>query len=56
MPFPQSSLCLLELFAQKRISLTQKEFDNHFDAVLEVLEQANEERYRITPEGDEELR
>lgn len=52
--FPQSSLCLLELFSQRKITLTEKEFHSHFDAVLEVLEKANDEKFRLTPTGESE--
>lgn len=50
--FPQSSLALLELFAQRKLNLTEKEFQDHFDSVLIVLERANDEKFRLTPEGD----
>lgn len=52
--FPQSSLCLLELFAQRKLTLSEKEFDDHFDAVLAVLEAANNEKHRLTPEGEKD--
>lgn len=52
--FPQSSLALLEMFSQRKLTLTQKEFDDHFDSVLAVLEAANEEKFRLTPEGESE--
>lgn len=50
--FPQSSLALLEMFAQRKLTLTEEEFDKHFDAVLEVLEAANNEKHRLTPRSD----
>jgi len=52
MKFPQSSLALLELFSQRRLTLSTKEFDDHFDSVLAVLEAANNEKFRLTPKGD----
>jgi len=52
MKFPQSSLALLEMFSQRKLTLSNKEFDDHFDSVLGVLEAANNEKFRLTPEGD----
>jgi len=52
--FPQSSLALLEMFSQRKLTLSEKEFDDHFDSVLAVLEAANNEKHRLTPTGEKD--
>jgi len=44
---PAARLTLLELFAQGKLELTVEQYDEHFDAVTEVLGAANNESYRL---------
>lgn len=45
---------MLLLFVERRVELTQREYDDHFDTVLEALEAANNETFRLA-EPDEVL-
>lgn len=47
---PYSALALLLLFKQRKYNLTLEQFEECFDALCEVLEAANDEKYRL--EGD----
>jgi len=38
---------MLLLFKQRRVELTQQDFDLHFDTLVEVLEEVNNERFRL---------
>jgi len=49
-PSPFSSFTLLVLFSERKMNLTEKQFDFHFDEVLAALERANNEKFRFTPE------
>lgn len=44
---------MLVLFSERKMNLTQKQFDFYFDEVTGALERANNEMFRLTPEGDE---
>jgi len=50
---PYTALSLLLLFKQRRIPLTQTQFDQCFDTIVDVLDEANNEKFRLdpTPEG-----
>lgn len=50
---PAARLELLHLFSERRLGLTVVQFDEHLDAVLEILEEANNERHRLLPDPDE---
>lgn len=43
---------MLVLFSERKMNLSQKQFDFYFDEVTAALERANNELFRITPEGD----
>jgi len=49
MRHPFSSFALLLLFAERKTQLTESQFDLHFDVVLEVLDRANNEKFRLKP-------
>jgi len=49
-PSPHTALAMLLLFKQRRNELTLQEFDLYFDTILEVLEETNNERYRLEKE------
>lgn len=51
---PFTAFVMLLLFKQRRVSLKQVEFDLYFDTVVEVLEAANDEKYRLELEPKEE--
>lgn len=38
---------MLLLYKQRRVELTEQDFELHFDTLLEVLEEVNNERYRL---------
>jgi len=44
---------MLVLFSERKMNLTQKQFDFYFDEVTAALERANNEVFRITQEGDD---
>jgi len=46
-PSPYTALSLLLLFKQRRIPLTVTEYDMYFDTILELLEDVNNERFRL---------
>lgn len=43
---------MLVLFSERKMNLSQKQFDFYFDEVTAALERANNELFRITPEGE----
>jgi len=45
-PSPVTSLQLLVLHTQRRITLRNDDFENLFDEVLDALEKANNEKFR----------
>jgi len=51
-PSPFSSFSMLVLFSERKMNLTQKQFDFYFDEVTSALERANNELFRVTPEGE----
>lgn len=54
MHFPFSAFAMLQLFAERKIELTERQFDLYFDEVLAVLEKANDQKFRFTPKGESE--
>jgi len=42
---------MLLLFKQRRVELNEQDFDLYFDTLLEVLEEVNNERYRLQKES-----
>jgi len=54
MRHPFSSFTLLLLFSERKTSLTEREFERHFDVVLEVLDKANNEKFRLKPDVNSE--
>lgn len=52
MQYPISALQMLILFTEKRILLTQKDYDDYFDSVLAALEKANDETYRLQDKSE----
>lgn len=46
-PSPYTAVSMLLLYKQRRIPLNTQEFDLYFDTLLEVLEEVNNERYRL---------
>jgi len=52
-PSPFSAFTMLVLFSERKMNLTQKQFDFYFDEVTGALERANNEVFRITQEGDD---
>jgi len=44
---PYSAVSLLLLFKQRRITLTPKQFDEAWDAIIDVLDEVNNEKYRL---------
>lgn len=52
-PSPFSSFTMLVLFSERKMNLTQKQFDFYFDEVTAALERANNELFRVTPEGEQ---
>jgi len=53
-PSPISALTLLVMFTEKKMTLTEKQFDFYQDEVIDALERANNERYRLTRRSDDE--
>lgn len=51
---PFTAFVMLLLFKQRRVSLDQVTFDLYFDTVVDVLEEANNEKYRLEPAPQEE--
>lgn len=49
---PYSAVGLLLLFKQRRIELTHQQFEEAFDVILDVLEEVNNEKYRLSPEPE----
>jgi len=44
---PFSAVSLLALFARGKITMTEETFDKAFDGLTALLEDANNERYRL---------
>jgi len=51
-PSPVTSLQLLVLHTQRKITLNEVDFENMFDEVLDALEKANDEKYRCTEKAE----
>jgi len=49
-PSPFTALSMLLLFKQRRVELTHQDFDLHFDTLVEVLEEVDNEKYRCEEE------
>lgn len=49
------ALQILELFTRGRITLTGELFDERFDQVLKALEAANNEKYRLEYQDDDQI-
>lgn len=51
---PSTALELLVLFTQRKLQLTEADFDQCVDEVIDVLEKANDEKHRLltTPKGE----
>jgi len=47
-PSPVTSLQLLVLHTQRKLTLNESDFENMFDEVLDALEKANDEKFRCT--------
>lgn len=50
---PYASLTVLALFMQKQLTLTEDEYDRHFESITDFLADINDCRYLLTPKGDE---
>lgn len=54
---PFTAYTMLVLFTERKVNLTEAEFDQYWDQIIEVLEKANNEKYRLektdasNPEG-----
>lgn len=49
---PFTALCQLLMFKRKLFPLTEAEFDLAFDTLVQVLEEVNDEKYRVTPRSE----
>jgi len=49
-PSPFTALAMLLMFKQRRVELSEQDFDLHFDTLLEVLEEVNNEKFRTQKE------
>jgi len=49
-PSPFTAIAMLLLFKQRRVPMTRQDFDLYFDTILEVLEEVNNERFRLEKE------
>jgi len=50
-PSPFTATSMLLLFKQRRIELNEQDFNLYFDTILEMLEEVNNERYRLEKEA-----
>jgi len=50
-PSPLTSLTMLILWKQRRIDITREDYDLFVDTVVGVLEEANDETFRLEPRG-----
>jgi len=46
-PSPFSAFTMLVLHSERKLTLTESQFDDYFDEVLSALERANNEKYRL---------
>lgn len=51
---PFLAVSVLSTFSKGAVSLTHQQYDEAFDALTELLEKANDEKHRITPQGEKE--
>jgi len=51
-PSPYTAVSMLLLFKQRRIPLNAQDFDLYFDTLLELLEEVNNEKFRVQKEVD----
>jgi len=45
---PHTALALLLLFKQRRLELDERQYEECVDTIVELLEQVNDESYRLT--------
>lgn len=44
---PFTAFAMLVLFTERKLTLTEEQFDGYFDQVLAALEAANNEKFRL---------
>lgn len=51
---PSTALEILVLFQQGKLALTERDYDQALDEVVDVLEKCNDEKHRLipTPKGE----
>lgn len=54
MQSPLSAVFRLLAFQRRMVTLTTEEFEECFDTVLDLLEKANNEKFRLVPEKEDE--
>lgn len=47
-----SAAARLWLFARRELELSEEDFDTAMDLVVELLEEVNNEKFRVTPRGE----
>jgi len=47
---PFTAFCMLVLFSERKLDLTEAQFEAYFDEVLVILEKVNNEKFRAQPE------
>jgi len=52
---PLSALFQLLCFKRRLVGMTEQHFDDCFDAVTTLLEEANNERFRLYPTAQEDV-
>lgn len=52
---PHTAISLLLLFKRQQHPLTEAEFDLCFDTIVQLLEEVNEEKYRLTTHVPQEI-
>jgi len=50
-PSPFTAVSMLLLFKQRRVELSEQDFNLYFDTLLELLEDLNDEKYRVQKAG-----
>lgn len=51
---PFTAFAMLTLFTEKKLGLTETEFDAYWDEVVALLERANNEKYRLHEKAETE--
>jgi len=46
---PFTAYTMMVLFIEKKVNLTESEFYTYWDQIVDVLERANNEKYRVEP-------